>query len=287
MSSASMNSVSAIAPGAGGLPKLTLVAPDGATAEIYLYGGHVVSWVPAGGRERLFLSRAAVFRAGTPIRGGVPIAFPQFGTTGPLPIHGLARLMPWEFVSAEAVGQGARALLRLSDTKESRNAWDHQFVAEMAVEIVGSKLSMTLAVTNPGAAQFTFTAALHTYIAVSDIDETAVEGLDGRWYSDSTRSGARSQQDSPQIGFSGEVSRVYLEAPDESRVVESDRTTVVQKSGFADVVVWNPGADRCATVPDFEPDDYRRFVCVEAVALGTPIQLPPGERWQGNQTLLA
>jgi hypothetical protein len=38
-----MDPVSAIAPDAGGLPKLTLVAPDGARAEVYLHGAHVVS----------------------------------------------------------------------------------------------------------------------------------------------------------------------------------------------------------------------------------------------------
>ena len=37
-----MDPVFAIAKAAGGLPKITLVTPDGARAEIYLYGAHVV-----------------------------------------------------------------------------------------------------------------------------------------------------------------------------------------------------------------------------------------------------
>jgi glucose-6-phosphate 1-epimerase len=37
--------------------------------------------------------------------------------------------------------------------------------------------------------------------------------------------------------------------------------TVVQKEGFADAVVWNPGAAKCATMADLEPEDYKRFVC--------------------------
>src|SRR5512139_1508054 len=115
MNAQTMDPVFAIAEAAGGLPKLTLVAPDGARAEVYLYGAHVVSWVSASGQERLFLSRASAFRAGAPIRGGVPIVFPQFGMTGPLPLHGLARLMAWEIVAAKAVGQGAVATFHLSD----------------------------------------------------------------------------------------------------------------------------------------------------------------------------
>jgi glucose-6-phosphate 1-epimerase len=287
MNSPTGNSVSTIAPAAGGLPKLTLVAPDGARAEIYLYGAHVVSWVPTGGPERLFLSRMSAFRAGVPIRGGVPLVFPQFGTTGPLPLHGLVRLMAWELAAAETVGQEAVATFRLSDTEDSRRMWDHAFLTELAVAIGGSKLALVLAVTNTGAEPFDFTAAFHTYLAVADISATTVEGLAGLRYRDAAAGGVEAHEDSPQVGFSGEVNRIYFDAPSEARVVEKGRITVVQKAGFADAVVWNPGAAKCATMTDLEPEDYHRFVCVEASAVAAPIQLAPGERWQGMQTLIA
>ncbi len=125
----------AIAPGVGDLSKLTLIAPDGTRAEVYLHGAHVTSWVPAGGQERLFLSRASQFRAGAPIRGGVPVVFPQFASLGPLPQHGFARVMPWEFAGAEVAGEHASATFRLCDTEESRRAWPHPFLAELIVAI--------------------------------------------------------------------------------------------------------------------------------------------------------
>jgi len=213
-----MDPVFAIAEAAGGLPKLTLVAPDGARAEVYLYGAHVVSWVPAGGQERLFLSRASAFRVGVPIRGGVPVVFPQFGTTGPLPLHGLVRLMTWELAAAKAVGQGAVATFRLSDTSESRRQWDHAFLAELLVAIGGSNLSLTLAVTNTGTGPFDFTAAFHTYLAVADISATTVTGLVGLRYRDAAAGGIEVREDSPQVGFSGEVNRIYFDAPAEARL---------------------------------------------------------------------
>ncbi len=52
-------------------------------------------------------------------------------------------------------------------------------------------------------------------------------------------------------------------------------------------MVWNPGAAKCATMADLEPEDYLRFVCVEAATVGAPVTLGPGERWQGSQTLVA
>ncbi len=276
----------ALSPGAGDLPKLTLVAPDGARAEVYLHGAHVTSWVPAGGQERLFLSRAAQFRAGTPIRGGVPVVFPQFGKLGPLPQHGFARVSAWELAGADGSAEGATATLRLRDTEDTRRIWPHAFLAELGVRIGASQLAVSLAIANTDAEPYSFTAALHTYLSVADLAATRVEGLAGLRYRDSAAGGVEAQQDAGQVDFPGEVDRIYFAAPAELRLVEPGRTTVIRKEGFWGVVVWNPGAARSASMPDLEPDDYRRFVCVEAAAIEPPVSLAPGERWQGTQTLL-
>ena len=74
-----------------GLDAVELRAPDGARATVLLHGGHVVSWVPAGADEQLYLSPKSSFAPGSAIRGGVPVIFPQFNTRGPLQRHGFAR----------------------------------------------------------------------------------------------------------------------------------------------------------------------------------------------------
>ena len=287
MNPSTLDAVSILVPGAGDLPKRTLVAPDGARAEIYLHGAHVTSWVPAGGSERLFMSRASQFKPGTPICGGIPVVFPQFGTTGPLAQHGFARMMPWEFVGAEAMGAGASAVFRLCDNEASHSLWANAFLAELTVAIGGNQLTATLAITNTGAESFTFTSAFHTYFAVTDLAATAVEGLAGVQYCDAAAGWTDGQQIAPRVDFTGEVNRIYFDTPVELRLVEPSRTMLIRSAGFPDTVVWNPAAARCATMPDLEPDDYQRFVCVEAAVIGTPIHLAPGARWQGAQTLAA
>lgn len=277
----------AITPGTNGLPKVALVAPNGARAEIYLHGAHVTSWIPAGGQERLFLSQASQFRPGAPIRGGIPLVFPQFGALGPLPLHGLARTMPWEFVAADVVDTAATATFRLCDTEESRGQWAHAFLAELAVAIGGGEFTVTLSITNTGAAPFTFTNGFHTYLAVEDIADTRVTGLTGLRYRDAAAGGIEADETRPEVAFTGEVNRIYFDAPAEARLVEAGRTTLIRKTGFTDVVVWNPAAAKCATMADLAPDDYRRFVCVEAAVFGSPVRLASGERWQGTQTLVA
>ena len=287
MNSSTMNPSFFIAAGAGGLPKLTLASASGSRAEVYLHGATVVSWQPAGDTERLFLSRVSRFGPGEAIRGGVPLVFPQFGTLGPLRQHGFARRMPWGFVGAATSGEVITATLRLQDSEETRRDWPHRFLAELIVSLGGRELAITLAITNTDDEPFTFTAALHTYLAVADLAEARVEGLAGLRYRDHTAGGTEAQQVSAQVDFSGQVDRLYLNTPAELRLVEAARTTVIRSAGFPDAVVWNPGAGKCAAMADLEPGDYRRYVCVEAAAAGAPVALAPGERWQGTQTLVA
>ena len=56
---------------------------DGASALVALHGAHLLSWIPADGCERLFLSERARYDAGAAIRGGVPVIFPHFAARGP------------------------------------------------------------------------------------------------------------------------------------------------------------------------------------------------------------
>jgi len=276
-----------ITPGAGDLPRLTLVSPDGARLEVYLHGAHVASWIPAGGQERLFLSSASQFTMDSPIRGGIPVVFPQFGAYGPLPMHGLVRVMPWEFARAELLGDRAMAKFSLGDTETSRALWPHAFQAELLVSISGRQLEVILAVTNTGIEPFAFTSSLHTYLKVSDINLTYVKGLAGLRYRDSAAGGVEKRDENAQIDFPGEVNCTYFNAPAEVLLVDSDRSLIVRKAGFTDTVIWNPGAEKCAVVPDLEPDDYRKYVCIEAATIGEPVQLAPEARWFGAQTLLA
>ena len=153
--------------------------------------------------------------------------------------------------------------------------------------ISNNQLDVTLHVSNTGSEPFTFTAALHTYFRVSDVKSAHVKGLGNLHYRDSLDGGIEKLERSAQIGFPGEVNRIYLDAPSEVQLVESNISTVVRKIGFRDIVLWNPGAEKCATVPDLEKNDYQHFVCIEAATIREPVYLAPGEHWEGIQVLEA
>ena len=154
---------------------LPVEAPDGARLAARRHGGQVVSWTPAGGRERLWLSPLARCGPGEAIRGGIPVIFPQFAGRGPLPKHGLARDREWR--PASPPGAGAwRAVL--GDDDATREIWPHAFELMLTATAAGNRLDTELAVRNSGDAPFTFTAALHGYLALGDPGAT-VHGVGG------------------------------------------------------------------------------------------------------------
>jgi len=269
--------------GTGDLPKLVFVTDDGAQAEVYLHGGHVASWKPANGEERLFLSNTSEFRSGVAIRGGVPVCFPQFAGFGPLLKHGFVRTLPWSIRHG-----GANSIaLQLSESAATLKLWPHAFTAVLTVSIGAQSLLLEFEVTNTGDAPFEFTGALHTYFLVGDVRSTVIEGLSGRRYADRSGGGfVESVQSEGPIAFEGEVDRVYYSAPERVIIRETDRTTTVMSRGFPDVVVWNPGPIMGAKMADLELDGYRRMVCVEAAVVGKPITVEPQATWRGSQIVM-
>lgn len=272
--------------------KIRIQATDGASAEIYLYGAHLASWQPAGAAEQLFMSPLAEFRVGISIRGGVPIVFPQFAELGPLPKHGLLRTMVWDCVNVvHDSGAGrAGALFRARDDARTRAIWPQDFAAEFHVEIGAKTLTMTFTVRNTGAMPFQFTAALHSYLHVGDIADVEVQGLHGLRYIDkvagsSVQGPQRDLQLEQSLRIAGEVDRIYLESNRPITLRDGARSLEVNKSGFEDVVIWNPGAALSARLKDLGLDGYRTMLCIEAAVIAVPISLQPGAEWRGTQQL--
>jgi glucose-6-phosphate 1-epimerase len=270
------------------MQKVEIAAVDGARAEAYPFGAQVTSWKPASGEERLFLSGKSSFGPHAAIRGGVPIIFPQFGGMGNLPKHGFARVLEWEKVRAGRTSAGrGEAQFRLTSNERTRLTWDHSFSASFVVSVKGMSLSLALSVLNEDSVPFQFTAALHTYLLVDDIRSSVVRGLEGATFRDAAAGGVEKRQEAAELRPNGELDRIYVGIGEPLEVRDSVRRTRVSMRGFSDVVVWNPGAERGAALPDMDPGGWLRMLCVEAAAVATPVRLAPGERWTGQQTLTA
>lgn len=270
-----------------GLPALRLRTKGGAAAVVSLYGAQVLSWTPPGGTERLYLSPNAVFDGKTPIRGGIPVCFPQFADLGSLPAHGFARTATWTVLTERTGDDFALLTLGLSDDEATRAVWPHSFSAELGILIEDGRLDLELEIDNTGDQALEFTAALHTYIGVREVEESRLEGLHGFEYRDKTDANRIKRDSGDVVLIEAETDRVYHDVNRPLLLREYSRSLGINADGFPDVVVWNPWVERSAAIADLPDDGFRRMLCVEAAAAREPVSVPAGETWWGRQTLIA
>lgn len=261
--------------GSGGLTK-AVVRTAVASGELYLQGSHVTAWQPSGSQPVLWLSGSSYFEKGKPIRGGVPICFPWFGphTSDPsAPAHGTARIVEWELFHAQETVDGGVEL-----TLQTRI---EPFAVSFRVEF-GRALTMTLTTALPVTTTQAqrFEDALHTYLAVSDVQHVSISGLESSRFIDKMENATEKPAAGEAISFIAETDRVYLHT--ESACVLSDKTVgrqlVVSKAGSRSTVVWNPWVSKSARMADFGDQEWRRMVCIETANAGKDsIELLPGQ----------
>ncbi len=244
------------------------ISLGGTTGELYLQGAQVTAWQPAGERPVLFTSPNAAFEPGKAIRGGIPIIFPWFGPSqhaSAAPQHGFARTSTWCLDRVERPGTGSLTLTLSLDDRDVRSRfWPEGFRAIYDVTF-STTLSLRLAVENRATHLITFEEALHNYFAVSDVTAVAISGLAGTTYIDKTQASQRERQAAALVSVTAETDRVYLDTP--ARCVVEDRgwsrRIIIEKTGAASTVVWNPGADKATIMADLGDPAWRGMVCVE------------------------
>lgn len=269
----------------GELPAVTIRAADGAQATVTLYGGHLVSWQTSDGQEHLFCSRDSALDGSRAIRGGVPVIFPQFGARGTGMRHGFARVATWQLESSGNADGAAWAQFALTqaDLPEAIAAtWAYEFTLRLRVAVMAQALELSLSVHNMGEQAFPFSAALHSYFAIDQLSEARVGGLQRVRYSDETPQDALQAEEVLQ--FADKLDRIYYQLPGALHLQTGSRTLRLEQQGFTDAVVWNPGAQDAAALPDLADDEYQRFICIEP-ALIQPDLLAAGAEWTGRQHL--
>lgn len=259
--------------------EISLVGAGG-QALIVPFGAQVLSWTPSGEDPVLWISKRADLSGGAPVRGGIPVCLPWFGsgTDGTrTPSHGFARTSTWHRVGEDSPGSSQALVLQLDHEPDGDDPFPHPFRAELRVALTDD-LVVTLRVTNRGGDAFEFEEALHTYLAVGDVKDTTVDGLEGCDYLDKVRGDGRWRTQSGEVAFVGPTDRVYR--CDSTLVVHDPRNrrdVVIDRDSSADVVVWNPWAEGTELLPDVAPHDWERFVCVEAANVGEDaVCLEPG-----------
>ncbi len=249
----------------GGITVLHITNPA-ASAEISLYGGHVLSYMPARQTKLLFLSSSSFFEKGKAIRGGIPVCWPWFGPhpeNTVLPQHGFVRTMDWRLATIQEESLCTTVVLECLSTPETLLLWPHEFKLTLSVS-VGKTLEMTLATENTGHKEFRITDALHTYFSVGAIDAVRVTGLENARYIDKAGSPRLCTQQG-EISVTAETDKIYL-SPSSCSFIDPARgkKITVEKTGFPDTIVWNPWKDKAKAMQDFGDEEWQSMLCVEA-----------------------
>ncbi|KAI0473923.1 galactose mutarotase-like domain-containing protein [Xylariaceae sp. FL0804] len=290
-----------------GNSRVSAVLPSGESVEILLYGATVISWKDRAGNEKLWLSDAAKLDGSKPVRGGIPLVFPVFGTapghaaTEKLPSHGFARNNKWEFLgkssseSSPSTGSSDASVkldfglssATLSD--DARAAWPYTFSAIYSVTLTPESLHTGIVITNDGDKAFECQVLMHSYFRVKDISNIQVTGLEGSEYVDKV-DGAKEKKLEGPLSIAGEVDSVFTPAkgPSSAVVVSDGGSPVLSivRDNLKDLVVWNPWTEKAKGMGDFEPKDgFKNMICVEAGSVKGWNALEPGDAFEGAQLM--
>lgn len=266
--------------GNGGLLKADLKHPSGARGVIYRHGAHLTKWQSSAGNDWIFTSECAKFGAGSAIRGGVPIIFPQFNEIGKGPRHGFARNVEWQ-----TADQDGNRLILVLESGEDTQVWPHQFRAELECRIDALSLKMALSITNTSTKSFEFTCAFHTYFRIHSLETCAVDGLTGLsyWDNDGSDFNQRHSFEAQQLKVGDAFDRVFFNYQQPLVLHSKQSQLKIEHSGFKDIVVWNPGREATEKMDDLADYEYKQMLCIEAAQIDKPVQLHPGETWLGTQ----
>ena len=256
-------------------------------AVISLQGAQVLSFIPNGKQDLLWLSPLATFKTGDAIRGGIPLCLPWFGVNRrqpELPKHGVARTQMW---TLDDVSQDADETLNLrfvfSPNEDDLEVFPYPFTAQLEVSM-RSELGLTLSIKNEGGDAMPLSFAMHSYFAVSKLDAVKIEGIAGREYLDNCQGLARFVQDQ-ELQFDAEIDRVYEALGACQQIHDGSRKIKIDGEACDIVVIWNPSQTLAAGLADVGPY-FRDYVCLErGMAFGDELELVSGEAAQATMRL--
>jgi len=245
------------------------------SADIYLYGGVVTSYVKDD-VEYIAVRPDAKMDGSKPISGGLSHCWPQFGP-GDIQQHGFARNVDWAVASVD----DSSVELVLVPNDYTKEMWDKEFKCTFTVSLNDDQLDTKMNVENTGDESFDFQAALHSYFTVSSLENLEITGsFEGKEFLNKLvgDEGEMQTEERSAITIGEEYDRVYkgVNDPVLKDSGKGKKLNVLNTAGWEDTVVWNPYGD--------EGMGFNEFVCVESVKFD-PVTLEGGATWVGDLAL--
>ena len=273
-----------------------------ATATVFLQGAQLSHYQRNNEAPIIWCSSHCDYQQGKPLRGGIPICWPWFGdlnynsamvkqlipaSDSAYPAHGFARNRNWQLASIENIHSGlTRVHLTLTIAADEEPLWPYATSLSLTIDI-GASLTVCLRVINNDQQPVSYSAALHSYFAIANIDQVAINGLQGLPYIDCTDNWSEHSQQGT-LSIDREIDRIYTSS-DSTLTIEDiaeQRALSVQSKGSNTVVVWNPWQQKSSQLTHFSAEDYQHMLCIETARAGTDfVTLNTGEEHQLTVTI--
>jgi glucose-6-phosphate 1-epimerase len=279
------------------LDELTCWRVRHASSELLIsqQGAQILSYQEDDQPPLIWLSEQAAYRRGQSVRGGVPVCWPWFGNLqrNPhavqamhqqperAPAHGLVRSLDWQLLGIDSHADGIHLEFAYNSMTQTPPDWPHAAELRLRIRLDG-RLHIQLLTHNLGDTPLTISQALHSYFAVSDINQVSVEGLHGCRYIETLEDWQQRQQDGPLL-FSGETDRIYLDTPASLSILDRawQRRIQLHSSGSESAVLWNPWIDKAQRLSQFAADAWPGMLCIEHANVLDDIRvLAAGEQHQ-------
>jgi glucose-6-phosphate 1-epimerase len=253
-----------------------------ASATVFLQGAQLSHYQQKEQQPTLWCSEQCDYKTGQSLRGGIPICWPWFGdiernpqsiqqqfdtsatSIEQAPAHGFARNIMWQLDNITIDSDEQTQLTLSLDTQTNApDYWPYPCRLQLLIS-VGKQLSLRLVVENNSQQALTFSNALHTYFATSDIDQTQISGLENLSFQDCVDDWQIKTQ-TGSVCINQEVDRIYQGSTKAISIHDKQwqRTTVVSSEGSSSAVLWNPWIEKSTRLSQFKADDYQHMLCIE------------------------
>ena len=256
-----------------------------AKAVILEQGAHLISYGIDGENPVIWCNPHAVYEEGTPVRGGIPVCWPWFGDIGwnpsavqamcvgddAPPFHGLVRNVPWTLGPAVVEAEGTSVTFSVEISEDHHPCWPHRALVSIRFT-VGKSLTLEMTTANLGGTEIAVGQALHTYYAVSDVEQLDFFGLRGLPYFDVLNDWeSKIQVGEPRLAR--ETTKAYTGTPPVLEIQDSEwnRKIVLSVRGSQSAILWNPWKDRSLVLDQFDTDAWKGMVCLETARFGNDL----------------
>ena len=255
-------------------------------------GAQILSYQQGEQPPLIWLSPDAAYQRGQSVRGGVPVCWPWFGDLRrnphavqahyhleQAPAHGLVRALDWELLGIDEEDEAVTLRFAYDTRTQPLEGWPRD-VGLTFVMRLADDLGMSLETHNRGMEPLTLSQALHSYLAVSDVRQVSVEGLQGCRYIDTLQDWQELRQQEALL-FDAETDRIYFDTAARLSIVDPGwgRRIHLDARGSRSAVLWNPWVDKAKRLSQFPDEAWQNMLCIEtANVLEDIVQLKADER---------